>query len=59
MSDRFKSRKLWVAITAMVAEVVIALGGAPEVAQQLSVTIAGIASAYVIGQGVADHGKKG
>ena len=59
MSDRFKSRKLWVAITAMVAEVVIALGGAPEVAQQLSVTIAGIPSAYVIGQGVAEHGKKG
>jgi hypothetical protein len=59
MSDRLKSRKLWVAITAMVAEVVIALGGDPEVAQQLSVAIAGIAGSYVIGQGVADHGKKG
>jgi hypothetical protein len=52
--DRLRSRKLWVAITAMVAEVVIALGGDPEVAQQLSITIAGIASAYLVGQGIAD-----
>jgi hypothetical protein len=51
---RLQSRKLWVAITAMIAEVVIALGGDPEVAQQLSVTIAGIASAYLVGQGIAD-----
>lgn len=57
MPDRLKSRKLWVAITAMVAEVIIALGGSPELAQELSITIAGIAASYMIGQGVADHGK--
>ena len=55
MPDRLKSRKLWVAITAMVAEVIIALGGSPELAQELSITIAGIATSYMIGQ--ADHGK--
>ena len=55
---RLQSRKLWVAIIAMVAEVIIALGGDPEAVQQLSVAIAGIAGSYVIGQGVADHGKK-
>jgi hypothetical protein len=41
----------------MVAEIIIALGGDPAAVQHLSVAIAGIASAYLVGQGVADHGK--
>ena len=57
MSGKLASRKLWVALAAMVAEVIIALGVDPEAAQQLSLAIAGIASSYCVGQGVADHRK--
>jgi len=54
MANKWVSRKLVVAVTAMVAEVIIGLGGSAELAQELSLAIAGIASAYLIGQSAVD-----
>jgi hypothetical protein len=48
------SRKLVVAVTAVIAEVILGLGGSVELAQELSLAIAGIASAYLIGQSAVD-----
>jgi hypothetical protein len=57
-SSKWVSRKLVVAVTAMIAEVVIGLGGSVELAQELSLAIAGIASAYLIGQSAVDAKSK-
>ena len=54
VAQKFISRKLLVAITAMIAEVILCLGGSVELAQELSLAIAGIASAYLIGQSAVD-----
>jgi ABC-type branched-subunit amino acid transport system permease subunit len=54
VAQKFISRKLLVAITAMIAEVILGLGGSVELAQELSLAIAGIASAYLIGQSAVD-----
>ena len=45
-------------MTAVIAEVVIGLGGSPELASELSLAIAGIASAYLIGQSAVDARKR-
>jgi hypothetical protein len=57
MASKWVSRKLVVAVTAVIAEVVIGLGGSPELASELSLAIAGIASAYLIGQSAVDARK--
>ena len=54
MASKFVSRKLIVAVTAVIAEVVLGLGGSVELAQELSLAIAGIASSYVLGQSAVD-----
>lgn len=54
VAQKFISRKLLVAITAVVAEVILGLGGSVELAQELSLAIAGIASSYLIGQSAVD-----
>ena len=57
MANKWVSRKLVVAGTAGIAEVVGGLGGSPELASELSLAIAGIASAYLIGQSAVDARK--
>jgi|GEM_PF-5604077 hypothetical protein len=57
MASKWVSRKLVVAVTAVIAEVVVGLGGSPELASELSLAIAGIASAYLIGQSAVDARK--
>ena len=57
MANKWGSRKLVVAVTAVIAEVVGGLGGSPELASELSLAIAGIASAYLIGQRAVDARK--
>lgn len=57
MASKWMSRKLLVAITAMIAEVILGLGGSVELAQELSLAIAGIASAYIVGQSAVDARK--
>ena len=56
-SSKWVPRKLVVAVTAVIAEVVVGLGGSPELASELSLAIAGIASAYLIGQSAVDARK--
>ena len=58
MASKWMSRKLVVAVTAMIAEVILGLGGSVELAQELSLAIAGIASAYLIGQSAVDAKSK-
>ena len=55
MNGKLKSRKLWVTIlTTALITLLTALGFDEE-----SVTkIAGVAGAYLLGQGIADHGKE-
>jgi len=51
---KLKSRKFWVTIgTGVVSIVLEQLGVEPEHVQYL----VGLAMAYVVGQGIADHGK--
>jgi hypothetical protein len=57
-SSKWMSRKLVVAVTAVIAEVILGLGGSAELAQELSLAIAGIASAYLIGQSAVDAKSK-
>ena len=57
MANKWVSRKLVVAVTAVIAEVVVGLGGSPELASELSLAIAGIASADLIGQSAVDARK--
>lgn len=55
MIDKLKSRKLWVAVvTATIVALSQQLGIDPALAEKL-VTLAG---AYVLGQGIADHGAR-
>ena len=57
MESKWMSRKLLVAITAMIAEVILGLGGSVELAQELSLAIAGIAGSYIVGQSAVDARK--
>jgi hypothetical protein len=55
MPAKLQSRKLWVALVGAVVQllaVVIAPAQAEEIGKNLMVVV----SAYLIGQGVADHG---
>jgi uncharacterized protein (DUF2267 family) len=54
---RLQSRKLWVAAIGLVVQV-LAVWLSPEQAQQIGQNLMVIVSAYLVGQGVADHGKK-
>ena len=54
---RLQSRKLWVAAIGLVVQV-LAVWMAPEQAQQIGQNLMVIVSAYLVGQGVADHGKQ-
>ena len=54
--NRLKSRKLAVAITGVVVQL-LAVWIAPEQADAIGRNLMVIVSAYLIGQGVADHGK--
>lgn len=54
---RLQSRKLWVAAIGLVVQV-LAVWISPEQAQQVGQNLMVIVSAYLVGQGVADHGKK-
>ncbi len=54
--EKLKSRKLWAAVIGgAVITLADAVGIDPGVAQNL----VGIIAAYVVGQGIADHGAKG
>ena len=54
---RLQSRKLWVAAVGLVVQV-LAVWISPEQAQQIGQNLMVSVSAYLVGQGVADHGKK-
>lgn len=53
---RLHSRKLWVAITGSIVSL-LAVWIAPEQAEAIGRNLVVILSAYLVGQGVADHGK--
>ena len=46
----WKSRKLFVAVAALVAEIVVAFGVSPEIADIVSKAIMAIAGTYIVGQ---------
>lgn len=55
---KLTSRKFWTAIGSFVSMLIIALGGAEQVATQVTALIMAGASviAYIIGEGLADAG---
>jgi len=55
MPAKLQSRKLWVAIVG-VATQLLATVIAPEQADEIGKNLMVIVSAYLVGQGVADHG---
>lgn len=58
---KLTSRKFWTAIGSFVSMLIIALGGAEEIATQVTALIMAGASviAYIIGEGLADAGNAG
>lgn len=54
---RLQSRKLWVAIIGVAVQL-LATVVSPEQADEIGRNLMVIVSAYLVGQGVADHGKK-
>lgn len=58
---KLTSRKFWAAIGSFVSMLIIALGGAEEIATQVTALIMAGASviAYIIGEGLADAGNAG
>jgi len=56
MKNKLRSRKLWVAVLSAAA---VALGRELGLSEATAMQIAGIAAAYILGQGVADHGSQG
>ena len=58
---KLTSRKFWAAIGSFVSMLIIALGGAEQVATQVTALIMAGASviAYIIGEGLADAGNAG
>jgi hypothetical protein len=57
MPARLQSRKLWVAIIGVAVQL-LATVVSPEQADEIGRNLMVIVSAYLVGQGVADHGKK-
>lgn len=57
---KLTSRKLWVAVAALVTNIIIACGGAEAVAAQVTAIIMGGATvvAYIIGEGLVDAANK-
>jgi len=55
---RLRSRKLWAAVTGAVVQL-LAVWLAPEQAEAIGRNLMIIVSAYVLGQGIADHGGNG
>lgn len=55
---KLTSRKFWTAIASFVSMLIVALGGAEQVATQVTALIMAGASviAYIIGEGLADAG---
>ena len=58
---KLTSRKFWTAIGSFVSMLIISLGGAEQVATQVTALIMAGASviAYIIGEGLADAGSAG
>ena len=58
---KLTSRKLWVAVAALVTNIIVACGGAEAVAAQVTAIIMGGATviAYIIGEGLVDAANKG
>lgn len=59
-AKKLTSRKLWVAVAALVANIIISCGGAEAVAAQVTAIIMGGATviAYIIGEGLVDAANK-
>lgn len=59
-AKKLTSRKLWVAVAALIANIIIACGGAEAVAAQVTAIIMGGATviAYIIGEGLVDAANK-
>lgn len=57
---KLTSRKLWVAVAALVTNVILACGGAEAVAAQVTAIIMGGATviAYIVGEGLIDAAGK-
>jgi hypothetical protein len=53
---KLQSRKLWVALVGVVVQL-LATVIAPDQADEIGKNLMVIVSAYLLGQGVADHGK--
>ena len=53
--DIFKSKKFWVLVTGLAA---LLLNHYADVAPELTEEMAAMVIAYVLGQGIADHGKE-
>lgn len=58
---KLTSRKFWLSVASFVSLLIIALGGAENIATQVSALIMAGATVigYVIGEGLADAGNKG
>ena len=56
MPARLQSRKLWVAVIGSVVQL-LTIFMAPEQAEEVGRNLMILISAYLVGQGVADHGK--
>lgn len=56
--SKLTSRKFWMAVVGLVTGLVIAFGGTEQTAETISGVIMSAASvvAYIIGEGLADHG---
>ena len=54
---KLQSRKLWVAVIGVVVQL-LAVAIVPAQADEIGKNLMVIVSAYLLGQGVADHGKK-
>lgn len=54
---RLQSRKLWVAVVGVAVQL-LATVVSPEQADEIGRNLMIIVSAYLVGQGIADHGKK-
>jgi hypothetical protein len=57
MPAKLQSRKLWVALVGVVVQL-LAVIISPTQADEIGKNLMVIVSAYLLGQGVADHGKK-
>ena len=57
---KLTSRKLWVSVAALIADIIVACGGAEAVAAQVTAIIMGGATviAYIIGEGLVDAAHK-